>query len=232
MDKNFALNLIEKTKEDYNKISAHFSSTRKYNWPDIAEAINTLNLEKDQKVADLGCGNGRLFEVLEKYKIKYFGLDISEELIEIATNSYPEGKFVVSDILETPYKKEEFSAVISIAALHHIPSKELRRKAIKEIHRIVKPGGKILISVWYFWNKPEYTKLVKKDFIRKILGVSQLDKSDFMMPWKTGEGEEVTARYFHAWKEKELINELKKVGFSGLKVVSKDKNLIITGVKE
>ncbi len=231
MDKNFALKLIKKTKEDYNKISAHFSSTRQYNWPDIADAINTLELEKNQKVVDLGCGNGRLFEVLEKYGVEYFGLDISEELINLAKNAYPRGKFVVSDILKTPYKKNEFDAVISIAALHHIPSKKLRRETIEEISRITRPGGKILVSVWYFWNKPEYKKLILQDYIKKIFGISKLDSTDFMMPWKTGDGEEVTTRYFHAWKTKELLKELKKTGFSDLKILSEDKNLIISGIK-
>jgi SAM-dependent methyltransferase len=43
-----------------------------------------------------------------------------------------------------------FDSVISIAVIHHFSTKTLRIEAIKEMHRILKVGGKVLIYVWAF----------------------------------------------------------------------------------
>jgi ubiquinone/menaquinone biosynthesis C-methylase UbiE len=220
MNKKLSLDLIKKTRDDYNKISTHFSSTRKYNWPEVADAIEGLGIKKDDKVLDLGCGNGRLFEALEKYDIDYYGLDISEELVKIAKKTYPKGNFIASDLLKTPYKDNEFDVIASIATLHHIPSKKLRREALKEVYRIAKPGGKILISIWYFWNKPNYLGKILKSAIKRFYQKDNLEFGDFYSTWKTGKGEILAERYFHAWTKNELINNLKNIGFKKIKEIN------------
>ena len=220
MNKKLSLDLIKKTRDDYNKISTHFSSTRKYNWPEVADAIEGLGIKKDDKVLDLGCGNGRLFEALEKYDIDYYGLDISEELVKIAKKTYPKGNFIASDLLKTPYKDNEFDVIVSIATLHHIPSKKLRREALKEVYRITKQGGKILISIWYFWNKPNYLGKILKSAIKRFYQKDNLEFGDFYSTWKTGKGEILAERYFHAWTKNELINNLKNIGFKKIKEIN------------
>jgi SAM-dependent methyltransferase len=216
MNPRDAQNLIQKTKDDYNRIAPQFDSTRKYNWRDIATVIDNLGIKKGSKVLDLGCGGGRLYEILEKYKIDYTGVDISEKLIKTAGSKYPKAKFFVGDItgFET---KDKFDYVFSIAALHHIPSKKLRDRSIKNIKDALNSDGTAIISVWYFWNQSKYVKEIAKQFL-KITNL-RLPWGDLYIPWKNQRGEVLAQRYHHAW----TARELKKYGF---KIVSKNRNLI------
>ncbi len=218
MDKHTAEKLISKTRDDYNLIADQFASTRKFNWGDFANALHSIPIKKGIKVLDLGCGNGRVFELLKDLDIEYYGLDISRELINHAKKNVPNGHFLVGDLLETPYQDSYFDLVLSLATLHHIPSEAARNKAIKEIYRITKPSGYILITSWYFWNKARFLKEIIKTYFKILLNISELDPGDFMMSWKKGTGEKVTERYFHAWGKTELKNILQKTGFEIIRI--------------
>ena len=67
---------------DYNSFAGQFSQTREYLWDDIKPLIKYI--KENDKVLDIGCGNGRLYHVLKEKQIIYTGLDLSEELIKIA----------------------------------------------------------------------------------------------------------------------------------------------------
>ena len=74
------------------------------------------------------------------------GSDICPELISIArTRGHEVGVF---DCLNLPYRTGVFDAAICIAVVHHLSTEERRLAALKELVRIVKPGGRILIYVW------------------------------------------------------------------------------------
>jgi ubiquinone/menaquinone biosynthesis C-methylase UbiE len=221
MNKKIAQKLIQKNKEDYNRIAHHFSSTRKYNWPNMVALLSDIKTDKNFKMADLGCGNGRLYELIKAKNIDYYGLDLSEDLIKIAKKNHPEAKFEVGSILETPYKDNFFDLTVSVATLHHIPSKENRQAALNEIYRITKPGGKVIITNWYFWDKSKHLKAISKEALRILLGKSELDFGDFFMPWKSVHGNTLVNRYFHAWRKSELVKGLKKAGFSDIKVIER-----------
>ena len=135
--------------EVYDKISAHFSHTRYKPWPKVAEFLNSL--EKDSYVLDIGCGNGKYLSVNEN--LKMFGTDRSGNLLSIAKEKNINSQFFVADSLKLPIKAESFDAAISIAVIHHFSNELLRIQALKEMFRIVKKGGKILVYVWAMEQK-------------------------------------------------------------------------------
>ena len=135
--------------EVYDKISAHFSHTRYKPWPQVAEFLNSL--EKDSYVLDIGCGNGKYLSVNEN--LKMFGTDRSGNLLSIAKEKNINSQFFVADSLKLPIKTESFDAAISIAVIHHFSNELLRIQALKEMFRIVKKGGKILVYVWAMEQK-------------------------------------------------------------------------------
>ena len=212
MNKINAQKLIDKTQNDYNLIAEHFSRTRYYVWDEIEKATDTFDL-KDKNVLDLGCGNGRLYEFLTSKGASYTGLDLSSKLIEIAQEKYPKGKFMVGDLLKTPFKNEEFDFIYCIATLHHIPSNKLRQSAFSEIYRILKPNGHIFLTNWYFWNKPRYIKQI----IGSGFNNNKLPLGDFFMPWKRSDTTITTTRYFHAWTKREMKTQLRRAKFSEIK---------------
>ena len=229
MDSKFAKKLVAKTRDDYNRISDHFSSTRQFIWPEIANALDKIKIKKKSNVLDLGCGNGRFAKYFLDKEINYYGYDISEELIKIAQKNNPKGCFSSGDLLKTPYRNNTFDLLISIATLHHIPSSEMREQALKEVKRVLKSDGIAVISIWYFWHQPKYLKSIIKTGAKKILGQSGLDFGDFMMPWKDEKQKTQAERYMHSWRKKELKRSLLRNGFVQVSFIEnkKSNNLVV-----
>ena len=106
MDKNYAQYLVKKTISDYDTISEHFSNTRSFMWQDL-EFIKKY-ISNGDKVLDLGCGNGRLIDLLKDLDIKYVGIDSSEKLISLAKQKYPKHEFLKANALKLPFKDNSF----------------------------------------------------------------------------------------------------------------------------
>lgn len=202
MDKNYAEKILEQTKKDYNLISGHFSSTRQFVSQDLRPLLD-YTLSKD-KVLDVGCGNGRLYEIFKQKNINYSGIDNSEQLIKIARERFPEVDFKIADILKIPFSDNSFDKVYCVAVLHHIPSEQLRIEAMQELKRVLKPDGLLILTVWNLWQKRIYWHQVFKNIFLKIIGRSKLDPKDILVPWKNQKGEILAQRYIHAFTKNEL----------------------------
>jgi ubiquinone/menaquinone biosynthesis C-methylase UbiE len=206
MDRKYAEYVLKKTKEDYNLLAEEFSSTRERVWEEIEFLFNNY-LNSGDKVLDLGCGNGRYYPLFQKSHVDYFGTDISEKLIEIAKENYPEGKFQMNEDLKIPFPDIFFDKIYSIAVLHHIPSEEYRLQFLNEIKRVLKKSGLIVLTVWKF-HQPKELYLLFKYTILKIIGKSKLDWKETFEPWG-----KKTERYYHYFSKEELEDLFKKSGF-------------------
>lgn len=205
MDKEYAQYILEKTKKDYNLIAEDFSRARSKIWEELEQL--TKYTQEGERILDLGCGNGRLLELFEDRKINYTGVDNSEKLIDIAKEKHPEYSFQTADALNLPFPDSYFDKIYSIAVFHHIPSKELRMRFLKEAKRVLKPGGFLFLTVW----KPYSLKgiyLKTKFAILKLLGFVKLDFRDILEPWG-----KKTIRYYHFFNRKELNSLVNKAGF-------------------
>ena len=214
MEKKYAEFLIEKSREDYNKIAQHFAETRYHLWPDF-EGFRPY-FKTGGRILDAGCGNGRLSEIFEKIKVDYIGIDSSEKLIAAAQVKYPSLKFKVADILDLPLPAAEFDAVFLIAVLQHVPSAELRLKALLNISRVLKPGGFLLMTNWNLWQ-PIFRKSRLKYKLLKFFGRSKLDFNDMFKAWKSAQGEIITERYLHGFDCPEIEELMNQAGFKIIK---------------
>lgn len=128
------------------------------------------NIKDKEKVLDIGCGEGRLLQII-KPKINYTGVDFSEKLLEIAKKRY-RGKnyeFITGDITkEDTWKNlERFDKIFCVAVIHHLESKKNQLYVLKQIKKHLKPNGKIYISFWNLWQKKyivEHFKSLKLKF--------------------------------------------------------------------
>jgi ubiquinone/menaquinone biosynthesis C-methylase UbiE len=187
------------------------------------------------RVLDFGCGNGRLLELIGSKNIIYTGVDVSQKLINIAKGKYIEENVNFLKINPSqnslPFKDNYFNAVYSVAVFHHIPSKELRLKIAKEVYRITKPGGYIIVTVWNLWQ-PNYIKNIFNNYIKKLTCRSKLDWNDCYITFKNNQGE-VFSRYHHAYKKNDLQKLFIAAEFSiEICEIIQKRNIILIAKKE
>ncbi|XP_048388848.2 alkylated DNA repair protein alkB homolog 8 isoform X1 [Stegostoma tigrinum] len=126
----------------YDEIAGHFSSTRHTPWPKVTEFLKAL--PAGAFVADVGCGNGKYLGVNKD--LFMVGCDHSKSLAHICRERNFE--VFICDGLLVPLRGGVCDACISIAVVHHFSTEGRRLSAIKEIVRLLRPGGKGLIYVW------------------------------------------------------------------------------------
>ena len=124
----------------------------------------------------------------------------------------------VADSLKLPARSESFDAAISIAVIHHFSNELLRIQALREIFRIVKKGGKILVYVWAMEQKEK--KFTEQDnFVPWHLQnkyenetkVETLENGPSIMKDKKIDCT-VYQRYYHVFYKGELEDIINKTG--------------------
>lgn len=98
-------------------------------------------------VAEICCGQGEAFQIFGT-RIGYgIGVDVSGEILKVARtlNQEENYQFVHADATILPLQDELFDSVFMLGGIHHINN---RTTLFKEIHRILKPGGK------FYWREP------------------------------------------------------------------------------
>lgn len=182
-----------------------FSSKRDHISHDISILSEYCN--KNDVVLDLGCGNGRLSEVLD---CKYIGIDTSKKMIEIAKERYPDKEFLITNPLNFPFPDNHFDKIFCLAVFHHIPSKRLRQEFLKEIRRILK--GELILTVWDLNDNEKARRLIRQTIWKKFLTRLwyNLDFNDIYYPFKDSE-RLIAKRFIHVFNLKTLEKEISKV---------------------
>ncbi|MBU3918623.1 class I SAM-dependent methyltransferase [Patescibacteria group bacterium] len=210
MKPEFAKYLLDKTRDDYNSIAEVFDNRR--SWIPSDFKLFSQYIKQEDKILDIGCGNGRLKEILLE-NTDYCGIDFSEGMIERAKKRYPEAKIFHTKPFEFPFNDNSFDKVFCLSVLHHIPSKSFRIKFLKEIKRVLKPKGELFLTVWDLEDNKKARKLLFKYTMFKLLGKTKLDFKDIFYPFKNSKGEVLMQRYVHNFSLRELKKFLQKAGF-------------------
>ena len=122
------------------------------------------DLSSPHLILDVGGGTGTLAAKLQSEKHQVFVLDRSEKMLSKAKGKgIPGENLVQSDVRSIPFNDEIFDLVTCLDALHHFPESE---KGLKEMARVLKPGGIILI--FDFDPEKKTTKVLKN--IERCLG--------------------------------------------------------------
>lgn len=104
--------------------------------------------DKPGAILDFGCGDGMMTSYLAGHfkKADIYGVDPSPKSIAIAQKNYPRVHFAVNSEASTSlnYEDNSFDIVCSAGTFHHIPF-EMHTGYIREIQRILKPGGKFIL---------------------------------------------------------------------------------------
>lgn len=209
--------LLMTNKKSYDAIARDFSVTRNYVWDDLN--IFLKYIKDGDNVLDLGCGNGRLVDLLKNKNVAYLGVDYSKGLIDQAKQKYPDNKFRVMDSLDLKLPRESFDAVITTAVLNHFPTRQMQLAFLQNIKNVLKPGGYLLMSNWNLWNKNnkkgthafnlEKNKLSDEEFeIKYGFDKNDLSDKDVLTIWG---GQQIL--YYYAFDIAVLKELLEESGF-------------------
>ena len=124
----------------------------------------------DKCVLDVGCGKGRFARVLQEQNpgTEIWGLDISEEMLRFV----PAGIHTVTgSMTELPFADSAFDCVYATESLEHAVEIE---RAVEEMCRVLKPGGKLLIvdknaEHWGQLKTPDWERWFKRDELEGLL---------------------------------------------------------------
>ena len=106
-------------------------------------ALKSLKIGKNSYVLDLCCGTGDFTQIIGKIspRAKVIGVDNSKEMLKLAKAKNPQKVFMQGDCTNLPFMENEFDFITIGFGLRNI---EDRKKALGEIYRMLKSGGKFL----------------------------------------------------------------------------------------
>tara|TARA_B100001093_G_C26858529_1_gene1028694 strand:+ start:3991 stop:4617 length:627 start_codon:yes stop_codon:yes gene_type:complete len=174
-------------KNVYEEIAEHFNVTRVYTWNWISEFIN--NIPKGSIIYDIGCGNGRNMQ-FPGYT--FIGIDNCEKFIEICRKK----NLLVnlSNMTKINLPNNSADAILCIASFHHLYTIKNRIDSLLEMKRLIKSGGKILLSVWSI-QQPKKTKVTFNKY------------GNTMVKWNNK-----YTRFYYIFKLEEILKLFNDVG--------------------
>jgi len=122
--------------------------------------VDRLELQGDERVLDVGCGLGLLLVEVAR-RLNDCGRAVGVDVWRSADGMVADGELArhnaqiegvdhhvdvsSADVRALPYTAESFDAVVSGLALHHIEGFDSRVHAIREISRVLEPGGRVVL---------------------------------------------------------------------------------------
>lgn len=182
-DDRDALTLAIKKRSDkarayFDELAGKFGKTYcpGRSWKALAETL--LKLMPPMVIADLGAGEGTFSQLLAQRAEKVIAIDNSEKMVEFGTrvareNGYENLEYRFGSLDEAPIDSDTVDIAFFSQALHHA---EKPARAISEAHRILKPGGKIVIMDLLKHQFEDARDLYADTW----LGFSELDISRFL----------------------------------------------------
>ncbi len=137
-------------------------------------AGGSLDVFKDKRVLEAGCGAGRFTEIMLKAGANVFAVDISNavEANYLNCKMYTDYNVCQSDIRKMPFLPEQFDIVVCIGVIQHTPDPE---ETMKRLCLYVKPGGILLIDHYTYGYPETYTRMkLRKYMLKKSPGFSMI----------------------------------------------------------
>lgn len=142
--------------------------------------LDSLELRGDEKVLDVGCGRGlMLIGAAKRLKTgKATGVDIwskgdlsGNSADATKQNAKLEGvaervRIETCDARKLPYPENNFDVVVSSLAIHNIAEREERAQAVREMWRVLRPGGRLLI--FDIFHAGEYAGVLRESGAKDV----------------------------------------------------------------
>jgi len=158
---------IQHTKTSYDQVAMEYAEKFKDEMDDkpfdrdcldrLAGAVGQLGT-----ICDLGCGPGQIARYLHRKGVSTLGVDLSPKMVAEAQRLNPQIHFHQGDMLSLPDADNSWGGIAAFYCIIHIPRERIV-DALREIKRVLRPGGVLLITfhigdeikhVDEWWEKP------------------------------------------------------------------------------
>lgn len=110
--------------------------------------LSQIKIKSSKTVLDVGCGTGYLLRKIDdSHRINGYGIDVEENMIQVAKKQCPKMNIQQSTCEETPFDNDTFDLITACMAYHHFSDKQ---GFAKESARILKREGYLYIADPYF----------------------------------------------------------------------------------
>jgi SAM-dependent methyltransferase len=145
--------LHQRFHDDYEKFFTDYDRFRYQNERHLPACIDGLNVAGKQ-VLEIGLGEGSDSELLIRGGARWSGADLTAESIarvqtRLMLRELPYEELRQASVLDLPFPDNAFDMVFSHGVLHHVPD---IRQAQAEIHRVLRPGGELVIMMYARWS--------------------------------------------------------------------------------
>lgn len=131
--------------------------------------LDSLNKYDHATILDVGCGPGMMAEYSIKKGFEFFGIDISEKMIDECINNFGHATsthFSVGKLQKLEFSDSSFDVVLCMGALEYVERDEIEN-ALAEMLRVLKPDGQIIMSLmnknsFFAWHRRLRGKILKK----------------------------------------------------------------------
>jgi len=181
------------TRAEWEALAERWEGARRHAWPAVASFAESFRA--GQLVLDLAAGNGRHGVIALKSGARVVGADFARSLLSFATERGIEA--AQADARELPFQPRTFDGALFVAGLHCIPTRAGRIGALAELRRVLKPGGRALVTVWSRFREQ---------------GLKGWNVADADVPWGD------VSRYYHFYTPVELTSDCRVAGWRDVKL--------------
>lgn len=218
----------------YQSFGPAFAATRRRIQPGVRRVLDALPAHG--RWLDIGCGAGALAVEWARSGRSglYLGLDFSAELlaearqVTVGLGGELEIRYAQANLLDphwaVPALNQPWDGVLCFAALHHIPSAELRLSILRQVRSLLPAGAQFIHSEWQFHHS---SKLMSRRQPWQAAGLDDADMEpgDTLLDWRfalPGQPEQHGLRYVHLFTLDELSQLASASGFDVIETFESD----------
>lgn len=165
----------------------------------------SLFMEKSQKkILDVGCGTGIALDYLAKKGFETTGIDLSEELLKIASKNSPNSFLYQMDMRKLMFDDKNFGGIVAIASILHLEKKDVP-DTLNGFYRVMKNDGVLYLSLKKgegegmekdkrYNDEEKYHAYYKEAEVQKLL-----DNANFKLIYQSVHEYEDKYRSEHPW---------------------------------